>query len=69
MMTSVKEVNRLFRDAKRSFNKAIELAKRSMIVGEVNFPSEKKQKVRKTKDLPDKDKDGYMNKRPAVTEE
>jgi len=47
MMTSVKEVNRLFRDAKRSFGKAIELAKRNLIVGEVNFPSEKKAKPRK----------------------
>jgi len=47
MMTSVKEVNRLFRDAKRSFGKAINLAKKNMIVGEVNFPSEKKAKPRK----------------------
>jgi len=35
MMTSMKEIYKEFNEAKRHFKKAIELAKKSMIVGEI----------------------------------
>jgi len=53
MMTNAKEVNKYFRAAKWNFNKAIELAKKSMVIGSVNFPSGPKAvKTRKAKTTP-----------------
>ncbi len=78
MMTDVKEVNKHYRLAKWHFNKAVELGKKNLLVGEVNFPgADKKARVRKAprsrseistpelegKILADLDKNGYMSKR------
>ena len=72
MMTTTKEVKKEFALAKKHFNRAIELAKKNMIIGNVQFvgTAEKKTRVRKSrvkpepeeKNLPDLDKDGYMKK-------
>jgi hypothetical protein len=90
MITGIKEINKYFRDAKWNLNKAIELAKKNIVVGEIRFPAaqkirkprkptttidsmitavQKKPRGRKPKNLPDVDKDGYMNKRGPVIEE
>jgi len=54
MITDAREISRYFKAAKWNFNKAIELAKRSVIVGEVNFPgAEKKAKVKRAKVMPE----------------
>ncbi len=76
MMTDVKEVNKHYRLAKWHFNKAIELGKKNIVVGEIHFAgTEKKPRTRKVKvapepegkELPDLDKDGYMSKRKRET--
>ena len=46
-IVNIKEVLKEFNLAKKHFKKAIELAKKNMIVGEVNFPGDKKTKPRK----------------------
>lgn len=77
MMTQVKEIYREFNLAKKHFIKAVELAKKSVIVGEINFPETgKKARERKikvtlepeVKDLPDVDKEStfYGKKRKNV---
>jgi len=54
MMTNAKEVNKYFRAAKWNFNKAVELAKKSLVVGEIHFAgSEKKARARKAKAVPE----------------
>jgi hypothetical protein len=66
MMTNIREINQNFRLAKKYFSKAIELAKKNLIIGEVNFPSAPKAvRTRKAKgpDLPDADAKGYMKER------
>lgn len=75
MMTSVKEIHKEFNEAKRHFKRAIELAKKNLIVGELIFSTDEKKikiRVKKVKvapepegkaDLADLDKDGYMSKR------
>ncbi len=77
-VVNIKEIYKEYYLAKKHFKKAIELAKKSVVVGEINFPTKEKKIVRerlkklakiapegKTDDsiLPDLDKDGYMNKR------
>jgi len=48
MITDLKEINKYLRAAKQNFNKAIELAKKNVIVGEINFHViEKTKKPRK----------------------
>ena len=46
MMTSVKEINKEFNLAKKHFKKAIELGKRNLIIGEVNFPKGEKKIIK-----------------------
>jgi len=63
---NVKEVYKEFNLAKKHFKKAVELAKKSVIIGEINFPSTPKAvRTKKTKnpDLPDADAKGYMKER------
>jgi len=71
-IVNVKEIYKEFNLAKKHFKKAIELAKKNIIVGEIHYAgTEKKTRVRKVKatpapemkDLPDLDKGGYMSKR------
>lgn len=53
-VVNVKEIFKEFNLAKKHFKKAIELAKKSVIVGEINFPGVvKKVRVRKAKITPD----------------
>lgn len=52
MMIKVNEVNKYLRAAKWNFNKAIELARKNMIVGEINFPPEKKVRTPRRKQEP-----------------
>ena len=72
MMTDVKEINKYFKAAKWNFGKAIELAKKNLIVGSVNFPTvEKKARVKKgnpvsPENLPDADRKGYMKERKTT---
>ena len=71
MITSLKEINKEFALARKHFKNGIELARKNIIVGEIimSGPTEKKprtpraKKAKEPKDLPDLDKDGYMNKR------
>ena len=50
MITDLKEINKYLRAAKQNFNKAIELAKKNIIVGEINFHMiEKTRKPRKAR--------------------
>lgn len=46
MMTNVKEIFKEFNLAKKHFKKAIELAKKSIVIGEVNFPRSEKKIVK-----------------------
>lgn len=49
----VREINKEFNLAKKHFKKAVELAKKSVVVGEINFPgAEKKVRVRRAKIMP-----------------
>jgi hypothetical protein len=42
MLTSVKEIYKDFNLARKHFKRAIELAKKNMIVGEIHFPTKRK---------------------------
>jgi hypothetical protein len=68
MITNVKEIYKDFNLARKHFKKAIELAKKNLIVGEINFPKGEKKIVKERlkklakvtpeaegKDLPDGD--------------
>ena len=41
MINNLKEINKEFSLAKKHFNAAIEMAKKSIIVGEITFPEDK----------------------------
>lgn len=65
-VVNVKEIYKEFNLAKKHFKKAVELAKKNLVVGEIHFAgSEKKPRARKAKvtpepegkELPDLDKD------------
>lgn len=65
-IVNVKEIYKEFNLAKKHFKKAVDLAKKSIVVGEISFAgSAMKPRVRKAKvapapegkDLPDLDKD------------
>jgi hypothetical protein len=65
-ITNVKEIYKEFNLSKKHFKKAMELAKKNIVVGEINFAgTQPKPRVRKAKvapapegkDLPDLDKD------------
>jgi len=70
MMVEIKNVLKEFNLAKKHFKKAVELGKKNVVVGQINFAGTPiKIRVRKAKvapegkELPDLDKDGYMKKR------
>jgi hypothetical protein len=53
MITNLQEINKEYRLAMKHFKKAIELAKKSIVVGEINFPTpEKKVRAKKVKVTP-----------------
>lgn len=66
-VVNLKDVQKEFNLAIRHFRTAIKLAKKNLIVGQINFEAaEKKPRARKVKvtkdpeNLPDADKEGYM---------
>lgn len=68
----VKEIYKEFNLAKKHFKKAVDLAKKNIVVGEIHYmETEKKPRARKVKvapepegkELPNLDKGGYMSKR------
>jgi len=46
MMVGIKEIRQEFNAAKKHFNRAIELAKKNVVVGEINFPGKEKKIIK-----------------------
>ena len=62
-IVNVKEIFKEFNLAKKHFKKAVELAKKSVVVGEINFPRGERKIVKErlkklAKITPDKDPEG-----------